>query len=63
MFTLYRIAFGPARKPYRLGLLFIHKNSDFGAISGTEQTAPRRSPIAKVDNEETPVWLLHGSSV
>ena len=63
MFTLYRIGFTPARVPYRIGLLFTHKDSDFGAISVTEQTAPRRSPIAKVDNEETPVWLLHGSSV
>ena len=43
MFTLYRIGFTPARKPHRIGLLFTHKNSDFGAISVTEQTAPRRS--------------------
>ena len=46
MFTLYRIGFTPARKPHRIGLLFTHKDSDFGAISVTEQTAPRRSPIA-----------------
>ena len=43
MFTLYRIGFTPARKPYRIGLLFTHKDSDFGAISVTEQTAPRRA--------------------
>ena len=31
MFTLhvYQIAFAPARKPYQIGLLFTHKNSDF----------------------------------
>ena len=33
MFTVYRIGFAPARKPYRIGLLFTHKNSDFFAIS------------------------------
>ena len=25
----------PARKPYRIGLLFTHKKGDFGAISVT----------------------------
>ena len=33
LFTLYRIAFAHARKPYRIRLLFKHKNGDFGAIS------------------------------
>ena len=33
--TLYRIAFAPVRKPYRIGLLFTHKSGDFGAISET----------------------------
>ena len=28
-FTLYWIAFAPTLKPYQIGLLFIHKNSDF----------------------------------
>lgn len=28
----------PARKPYRIRLLFIHKNDDFGAISVTERS-------------------------
>ena len=36
MFTLYPIAFASALKPYRIGLLFTHKNSDFGCISVTE---------------------------
>ena len=37
MFTLSdRIAFLPAQKPYRMVLLFTHKNRDFGAISVTE---------------------------
>ena len=40
MFTLYQIPVASARKPYRIGLLFTHKNAgDFGAISVTE---PRR---------------------
>ena len=38
MYTPYRVAFAPARKPYRIGLLFTHKNGDFGAISVTEQS-------------------------
>ena len=33
--ALNQIAFEPALKPYRKGLLFTHKNSDFGAISET----------------------------
>ena len=36
MFTQYGIAFAPARKSYWIGLLFAHKNDDFGAISLTE---------------------------
>ena len=36
MFTLYRMALASARKPYLEGLLFTHKNGDFGAISVTE---------------------------
>ena len=31
MFTLYRKAFAPARKQYRIRFLFTHKNGDFGA--------------------------------
>ena len=30
------MALASARKPYRIGLLFTHKNGDFGAISETE---------------------------
>ena len=33
MHTLYRITLGPARKPYQRGLLFTHKNNNFGATS------------------------------
>ena len=36
MFSLYLVAFAPAPKPYRIGLLFTHKNGDFGAISKVE---------------------------
>ena len=46
MFTLYRITLAPARKPYRVRLLFTHKNDDFSAISVTEGScAP---PISKL---------------
>ena len=38
MFTLYLIAFAPARKQYRMGLLFTHKNGDFGANSVTQRS-------------------------
>ena len=45
MFTVYRIAFAPTRKPYRIGLVFTHKNGDFGAISVTERSCA--APISK----------------
>ena len=50
MFTLYRVAFALAKNwPYRIGLLFTHKNGDFGAIS----VAGRRyeAPISKVESD------------
>ena len=37
LFTLYRMSFAPARKPYRIGLLFTHTSSDFGANSVTKR--------------------------
>ena len=43
MFTPYRKAFAPARKPYRIGLPFTHKNGDLSEISVREPVAPRRS--------------------
>ena len=46
MFTLYWIAFALARKSYWIGLLFTHKNGDFGAISATERSYA--APISKV---------------
>ena len=33
MFTVYRIACAPPRKPYRIGLLFTQKNGCGGVIS------------------------------
>ena len=48
MLTLSRIAFARAPKPYRTGLLFTHKNSDFGAISVTE-----RSCVAQISEVES----------
>ena len=38
LFTLYRMSFAPARKPYRIGLLFTHTSSDFGANSVTKRS-------------------------
>ena len=46
--TLYRIDFAPARKPYRIGHLFAHKNGHFGAISVTERSCA--APISKVES-------------
>ena len=48
MLTLYRIAFAPARKSYRIRILFTHKNGDFGAISVTERNYA--APISKVES-------------
>ena len=36
IFTPYRVALAQARKPFRIGPLFTHKNCDFRAITGTE---------------------------
>ena len=36
--SLDRVAHMPTRKPYRIGLLFTHKNDNLGAISVTEAT-------------------------
>ena len=38
MFTLYRLAFAPAWKPYRIGLLFKNKNGDFITIAVTKRS-------------------------
>ena len=48
LFTRYRIAFAHARKSYRIGLLFTHKNRDFGAISVTERSYA--APISKLES-------------
>ena len=36
IFTPYRVALAQARKPFRIGPLFTHKNGDYGANTGTE---------------------------
>ena len=36
IFTPYRVALAQARKSYRIGPLFTHKNGDFRANTGTE---------------------------
>ena len=48
VFILYRIASARARKPYRIGLGFIHKNGDFRAICITERSCA--VPISKVES-------------
>ena len=48
MFILHRIvAFAPAPKPYRIGLLFTYKNGDFGAISVKERSCAVRTGFLK----------------
>ena len=44
------MTFAPARKLYRIGLLFTHKTSEFGAISVAERNwaSPRRSLMWRV---------------
>ena len=42
--TLYQTSLARARKPYRIGLLFTHKNGDCGAISIIERG--RATPIS-----------------
>ena len=49
MFTLYRKAFAPPRKSYRIELLFTHKNCCGGAFSVTEQSCA--APMSKVESE------------
>ena len=44
MFTLYRVAFTPPQKSYRMGLLFTDKDDDFGAISD------RAKPLADLES-------------
>ena len=39
----------PTRKRYRIGLLFAHKNGDFGAISVTERSCA--ALISKVESD------------
>ena len=48
MLTLCRVAFAPARKLYRIVLLFTRKNGDFGAISVTERSCA--ASISKVES-------------
>ena len=59
LFTLYQIAFAQARKPYRIVLLFIHKNGDFGAISVTERSyaAPISNTVER--HMSNRFWPLH----
>ena len=43
-----RTTFAQARKAYRIGLLFTHKNGDFGAISVAKRSWA--VPISKVES-------------
>ena len=47
--TLYQVAFTPAQKQYRRGILFTHKNGDLGAISVMERSCA--APISKVESQ------------
>ena len=47
MFTVYRVAFESALKSYQIGLLFTHKNGDFGGIFLTERSCA--ALISKVE--------------
>ena len=47
--SLYRMAFTTARKPYRIWLLFTHKDTGFGAISLTERSCAAPIPKGDVD--------------
>lgn len=51
IFTLYPIAFALARKSYGMGLLFTHKNSDFGAITVTEPSWAAHIPKVERPND------------
>ena len=48
LFYAIRIVFAPARKPYRIVLLFTHKNGDRIAISVTERRCA--AAISNVEN-------------
>ena len=49
MFKLCWIAFAPPRKPYRKGLLFIHKNGCGSLMSVTERSYGP-APISKAES-------------
>ena len=54
VFTLYRIAFAPARKPYRIGLLFTHKNDN-----DNDNAAMLRRAFPKVKSHIGQVFTLY----
>ena len=47
IFTLCRMALASARKPYRIDIVFTHKNGDCGAISIKERSCT--APISKME--------------
>ena len=46
--SLEQATFAPARKPYKIGLLFTHNNGDLGVVSVMERSCS--GPIAKVES-------------
>ena len=54
-----RITFAQAPKPYRIGLLFTHRNGDFGAISVTERSYA--APFSKVERHILD-WCSHNAN-
>ena len=57
MSTIYGIALALARQPYRIRLLFTHKNRDFSAVSVTERSYT--VPILKVESHIWVTFLRH----
>ena len=55
MFILYRSAFASPWKPYRIRLLFTHRNGCGGAISVTEQSCT--APISKAESHTRLVFV------
>ena len=60
MITPYipEVAFAPARQLYRIGLLFTHKNGDFGANSVTERLAGLENGASHTSEQGSKLRLI-----
>ena len=53
MFMLHRITFAPARKPYRIELLFTHKNtSSVAAVLASDWAEKHKSFLAPIRSQD-----------